>query len=127
MKKLILIFSVILIVFSCNNDDDTPEPVIEEEPDLSFPDCLLNNDIIQYHFIMDYPPSEPRGHLLKSKYNGVEYYTFNVFSATDINVDYYTNNCEIFCTLNALGGGTDCSEDFRYNREQIGVVWTDPR
>ncbi len=127
MKNIILFFGILLTFLACNEDDDKPEPIVIEEPDLSFPECLLNNDIIEYRLIMDNPPSNPKGHILKSKYNDIVYYTFNVFSVTDVNVNFYTINCEIFCSFHVLGGEFNCTEDFWYNREQIGVVWTDPR
>lgn len=126
MKKIILIFGLLLLMLSCNKDDDKPEPIIEEEPDLSFPECLLSDDVVEYHLIMDNPPSEPRGHILKSKYNDVVYYTYNVFSVTDVNVNFYTNNCDVYCTFYVFEG-MDCTQDFWNNREQIGIVWTDPR
>lgn len=127
MKKIVLILGVLLTVLACNKDDDKPESIVEEEPDLTFPECLLRDDVFEYHLIMDYEPSEPRGHILKSKYNDIVYYTFNVLSVSDVDVNFYTNDCEIFCSFYVLGGEFNCTEDFWYNREQIGIVWTDPR
>jgi hypothetical protein len=129
MKKIILIFGILLTFFACNKDDDKPEPVVEEEPDLSFPECLLSNDIIEYQLIMSYPPTEPKGHIIKKIYQGDTIYSFNQYNLIDYQLSRYNNECEIVCIYVWTGPtdpGTDCIGN-PADAEYIGTVWTDPR
>lgn len=122
MKKIFLAFAVILILFGCNKDDDNTEP-LDPLDDLSFPECLLSNDIAEYQLIMENEPTETRSRLIKKKYNFKNYYFFHISEqGTDFDVVYYDNNCEVYCTL-----GLVCPLDFTYADEKIGIVWTDPR
>lgn len=130
MKKLILLFGICLVLFNCNNDDKPqPEPIIiEEEPDLSFPTCLLSEDIFEYMIIMTEEPTESRGELIKVKYEGEYYYAFNQYNMIDYPVTFYNNDCEVYCISYPWGHAeTDCSYEFKYGLVGIGVVWTDPR
>lgn len=132
MKKLILLFGICLVLFNCNNDDDQPEP---QEPDLSFPECLLSNDIYEYQLIMSnafYPAWRSKLFKKKLKHNFKYYYSFHIvipgIDSDNLNYNYYTENCEIFCTRLA-DGTSDCPAGFfdPRNVENIGAVWTDPR
>ncbi|MFD2543772.1 hypothetical protein ACFSSB_15705 [Lacinutrix gracilariae] len=113
-------------MLSCNKDDDKPEPIIEEEPDLSFPECLLSDDIFEYQLIMSNPPSDPRGELLKKVYQGDTVYSFNQHILHDYDLVRYDNQCEIICRYVWNGPGTDCIGN-PADSEFIGTVWTDPR
>jgi hypothetical protein len=126
MKKIILIFGILLTFLACNQDDDKPEPIVEEEPDLSFTECLLSNDIIEYMLIMSNEPTEPRGQLLKGIYQGMTTYSFNQYNLIDYQLSLYNNECEIVCIYVWTGPGTDCIGN-PADAEYIGTVWTDPR
>ena len=79
MKNALLILGILFTFLACNKDDDnTPEPVIEEEPDLSFPECLLSEDVFEYSLIMETAPSEPRGDLIKFTYELILKSVYNV-------------------------------------------------
>lgn len=129
MKKFALLLCACLALYGCNSDDDVqPEPCPEEElPDLSFPECLIDNDIVEYALIMDHPPSEPKAELYKLIYNNKEYFYFMLYNVPDFSYNYYSIDCEIFCRFDGMSGGNDCIEGFWTESEHIGVVWTDPR
>ncbi|GGH37265.1 hypothetical protein IA57_05805 [Mangrovimonas yunxiaonensis] len=127
MKKIILVSWIFVLLLACNKDDDRPEPTVEEEPDLSFPECLLSNDIFEYNLIMSNPPDEPtRAHIVKSIYQGVPVYSFNHEVILDLPLVFYNNQCEEVCRYVWNGPGTTCI-NLLADLETIGVVWTDPR
>lgn len=125
MKKIVLILGVLFTLLACNKNDDKPEPIIEE-PDLSFPECLLSDDVFEYQLIMGNEPTEPRGTLLKSIYQNITVYSFNQYNLIDYQLNRYDNECEIVCRYVWNGPGTDCIGN-PADSEFIGVVWTDPR
>lgn len=126
MKKLILLFGICLVLYNCNNDDDQPDPI--QEPDLSFPACLLTDDIDEYRLIMSSPPPTTswRAVINKYRYNYRYYYAFNIFGDVEYDRNRYSDNCEIFCTSYS-DGSFDCPLDYANGTENLGVVWTDPR
>jgi hypothetical protein len=126
MKKIVLIFGILLTFLACNKDDDKTEPIVIEDPDLSFPDCLLSNDVFEYNLIMSNPPTEPRGQLLKAIYQEIPTYSFNQGILNDYNLVIYDDQCNVVCTYVWSGPGTDCIGN-PADHEYIGVVWTDPR
>ena len=119
MKIKILLLTIALTCFSCNNSDDNESEL---------PECF--QEIIDA--ALEAPFSNAFIATLEYSNNGGEIiYLVSLFNFPDaFSASYQTSNCEVICSGSTGISGQfqgDCPSDFFENTEFIEIVWEDPR
>ena len=113
MKKIILIFGILLFIYSCDKNEE----------EIKYPSCFqatIDN------YLKNFNPSPTRASIKKYKYNGKEVYLIDFFyQVPDASASVNTSDCEIICGFGGITGGNTC-ESWE-SAEFIETVWVDPR
>ncbi|HFG0566754.1 DUF6970 domain-containing protein [Flavobacterium psychrophilum] len=115
MKKIILLFSILLIQFGCSNSSSS-----DETKKVSYPDCISSKiqDILQS------PVQNPKANIKKYYYQNQYVYKINSFFA-DGKSPVYNDRCELICEDGGIDGSNTCVN--WENATFIESVWIDPR
>lgn len=119
MKKIFYIPILLLLVTSCNENDDA-----------TYPTCI-DSSIEQYYIIYPTPPiTGIKASIKKYSYRGeiVYFVDFQPGFADGIQV-VINENCEFICHFGGIAGTADpkhCGIDWQ-NATYIETVWIDPR
>ena len=114
MKKIVLCCFILLLLTSCQNNDDYSKEI---------PECLK----VTVDAILTKPVQTPRANIEKWLYKGNEVYAINAQNFPDGESFIITLDCkETICTIGGFDGPLNDCDEFE-NAEFIETIWTDPR